>query len=352
MPSTSTVLFHGDASDHSIPAWVWWVAGGTVVTAAVITAVVVVKKRQQRKALLAGPPSHPIDVDDAGAKFLSLIPPEKRARAERALAVILPAYKSGAIFNVDYEDAKGTLNRLVDAAYEAHIQAPFLWGKGYTEISELDSKIGSVSGLHQVISVAKKVDKLKPPGAYGDAQRAFAEAALPMALIVADLKSKVVKGRKPDPEAAARRAIVEAKKNVQTCSVCFRGIAVLSNGRIADHGYTLPHRWHKTASCPGAMFRPLEVSSDGLVYMVKQLTTQKRMLRERLDELPRATSLLETYGPSWKRQQRTITPDDTSWHRVLRDHTGQVASDLRQTETALVDYQRRLDAWHPGPQAA
>lgn len=345
------------------PTWVWWLVGGGVATATALAVLVVVRQQRQQqpqaKALAGGPTAksgrahleQSLNVDEAGAKFLSLMPPEKRARAERALAVILPAYVQGEIFNVDYQDAKDTLNRLIDAAYEERIQKPFLWGKGYTPIYEIDSKIGSVSGLHQVISVAKKVAKLQPPGAYGDAQRAFAEAALPLALIVADLKAKVVKGRKPDPEAAARRAAVEARKNVQTCSVCFRGIAVLSNGRIADHGYTLPHRWHKTASCPGGMFRPLEVASDGLAFMVQQLTRQAAEIPKRIKEAKQATSLIEAYGPSWDRKQRTITPADPSWRMVLQQRVGALEGELRETQSALADYQRRLAAWQPGPQA-
>lgn len=305
-----------------------------------------------------------VDVDAVGTKFLALLPPEKRVRAERALAVILPAYAAGAIYNADYTDAKNTLNRLVDDAYEAHIQKPFLWGKGYTEVSKVDADMGPVMGLHNVISLAKKVAKLKQPSAhdypdastaatvaaYGDAQRAFVEGALPLALIVADLKSKIVKGRKPDPAAAARRAEVEARKNVQTCSVCFRGIAVLANGRIADHGYTLPQRWHKTASCPGSMFRPLEVASDGLSFMVKQLSAQAATLAKLIVQAPQLPRLSEMQGPAWKREQRIITPDDPEWARALARHLNVLERDRRETQAALVDYQQRLNSWRPGPQ--
>jgi len=46
-----------------------------------------------------------------------------------------------------------------------------------------------------------------------------------------------------------------------TCQICARAIKS-KNGLIAHHGYTRPGYGYQTRSCPGAKFRPYEVSCD------------------------------------------------------------------------------------------
>jgi hypothetical protein len=285
-----------------------------------------------------------VNVDEVAAKFLSVIPAARQEKVRRALAIVLPAYGAGSIFNADYKDAKDALNRAVDDAYEENVQKPFLWGKGYTELSKIDIEIGLVMGLYTIPSFAKKVAKLKPPGAYGDALRAFAAAALPLAEVMKELKTKVVMGRKPNPEAAAKRAAIEAKKTMRTCACCFRSIAVLPNGLIADHGYRLPSQWMKTPSCPGGRFRPLEVSSDGLKYMVNGLTSRAETLSQSLSSVGDLKSITTT---NWRGDKMVITPESQSWTLAFQNHKKNLELDLEMTRRSLADYKARLASWKP-----
>ena len=286
----------------------------------------------------------PVNIDEAAARFLSVVPAARQEKARRALAIVLPAYAAGSIFNADYKEAKDRLNHLVDEAYEESVRKPFLWGKGYTPEYQIEQKVGSVYGLYSIISVAKKVEKVNPPGAYGDALRSFVAASLPLAQIMNELKARVVMGRKPNPEAAAKRAAVEAKKTMRTCACCFRSIAVLPNGLIADHGYRLPSQWMKTPSCPGGRFRPLEVSSDGLKYMVNWMTSRAEALSRSLSSVGDLKSITTT---NWRGDKIVITPESQSWSLAFQNHKKDLELDLEMTQRSLADYKARLASWEP-----
>jgi hypothetical protein len=285
-----------------------------------------------------------VDVEVVAAKFLAVVSPNRIETTRRALAIILSAYTAGSIYNTEYQDAKDILSRSVDDAYEELVQKPFLWGKGYTPESEIDGKIGIISGLHNCISGAKRVAKLKPRGPFGDALRAFFDATEPLAQIVASLKTKIIKGKKPNPAAAAKKAAQFANKTVRTCACCFRGIALLGNGLIADHGYQLPEPWQKTPSCPGRDFRPLEVSSDGLVFMVKNLKAQVEHLLKRQASTGQLTQLKKK---NWKGEILTITPESPDWGKTLKDYVRDLKGDLDRTQDALKDFESKLAAWKP-----
>jgi len=291
-----------------------------------------------------------VNADEVAAKFLSVVTAARQEKARRALAVVLPAYAAGSIFNADYKDAKDALNRAIEESYQANVRTPFLRGRGYTPEGgwspeyKIDQEVGHVSGLYEVLSFAKKVAKLKPQGAYGDALRAFAAAALPLAQLMNELKTKVVKGRKPDPEAAARRAAVDAKKTMRTCACCFRSIAVLHNGLIADHGYKLPSQWMKTASCPGGMFKPLEVSSDGLKYMVNGLTNMVKALSQ---QWANVNDLKSITNRDWDGKVTTLTPESLGWERAFQIYKFNLQREIGTTEQSLADYKARLASWKP-----
>lgn len=285
-----------------------------------------------------------VDVDEVAAKFMAVVPQNRQQRVHAALAVVLPAYSAGTIYNADYQDAKFTLDNAVADAYDEHVEKPFLWGKGYTPESEISTKLGLVAGLYSIVSFAKKLDKLKPPGAYGDALRSFADAVLPLAQLMNELKAKVVKGRKPNPEAAARRAAMLSKKKLRTCACCFRDIAVLGNGLIADHGYRLPRQWMKTASCPGRLFKPLEVSSEGLSYMVDVLTKDVASISKRKAGAKNVKSLTHT---DWHGMAITVTPESPDWDVTFRNYKLNLERELDQAQRGLDDYKARLASWKP-----
>lgn len=126
-------------------------------------------------------------------------------------------------------------------------------------------------GLHSVAAASRKVAKSRASGAVLDAMRAFCAEALALHEAVASLKSKTVKGR----ASSAKASTQNPNKLVQTWPVCFRAIAVVA-GTMAHHGYRRPGPGFQSASCACVRFKPLEVSREGLLWLIESL-------RERLD---------------------------------------------------------------------
>jgi hypothetical protein len=280
---------------------------------------------------------------DAAERFLSLVPPDRFDRTHAALRVLQDGERDGGIYNTALTDAKTTLDRSYEQTYERRSGTSGPGGSAWPIYVEL----GSQSGIRNSIATSKKLAKTKLP--YPNelaAIRELVNAALPIALLIEDLKKKVIKGRKPDPAVQARRAAVDAEKLTMTCPCCFRGIAVLPSGLMADHGYTLPQQWLKTPSCPGHRFRPLEVSSDGLVYMIER---SARYLKQLDDAIARAPNLSKIVRPSRIRggKTETITRDSPDWDRVHRDHVRDLEARRRDTEDQLKAFEDKLGQWRP-----
>ena len=296
-----------------------------------------------------------LDVDTIAAKFLSVLSPrlspESRERVGRALQIIFDGHREGSIFNVDYKDAKDRLSRVANDAWEVRMQGGYATGSGLKTPESRVVYDTNMMGLYDTIAAQKKLPKLiaaeKPSAAFQNEAYAFFDGMVPVALLVKDLKSKVVMGRKPNPEATARREAQEAKKTIRTCSVCFRPIAIYPNGYIADHGYNLPRRYGKTASCYGPRFRPLEVSSDGLSFMIKLLTNEVHSIERTLEQSKSLTSISRT---NYRREALVFTPESPTWAQELSNYKEHLQSELRHTKSSLADYQRRLASWEPTPE--
>ncbi len=299
-----------------------------------------------------------IDVDAVAGKFLSVVSQKDKNLAKKWLGVLLPAYVKGEIYGSDYKEAKFVLGRIVDDAYKEKTKHFWVGRGGDNPESDFEWWLGSPSNLHELISKKKKLDKAKPTTTiskhsgrklkevdptFVNIAREFIDATHPVALIVKELKTKVTKGKKPDPAVQAKRAAQLAKKDMKTCACCFRSIARLKNGKIADHGYELPEKWMKTASCPGRRFRPLEVSDDGLKFMVKQLKSRVGVLEKSLGTTPKTIHRKK----NWKGEVETLTPDHPKWGEALRIHIANLKQELKRTEDDLASYQHKLDHWKP-----
>lgn len=293
-----------------------------------------------------------MNVDVVAANFMAWMPKERQDRVQTALHAILPIYASGGeIFNVDLQNAKDSLNRSFEYAMEA---LPKL---DYRDRSEL----GFGLSLYSIPSLIKKLNGKGPKasGTYPAGWTAspetlakwkeFMAAMLPVSQILNDLKSKVVKGKKPlSPEKAAAKAAVLAKKKVRTCGCCFRPIAVLPNGLIADHGYTLPHPGAKGGSCPGRKFRPLEVSDDGLKHMVQLYTSWIEGDEEALRKAPSKTEIMK---PGFSKKVEIVKKGSPEWDLTYKRYVADLENTLRNDKEGLKSYSAKLAAWKPAPAA-
>jgi hypothetical protein len=288
------------------------------------------------------------DLDKIANDFLLVMPPARMARVRQALGALLPAVREGSIYNSEFVDLKQVLDRAYDEAVETLTGTDFhtYWMPDKITKSPkgiLRDTLGGSTGVRGSIFNLKKIAKLQGPEV--EAARAFFLACIPMAQILETLKAKVIKGRKPNPEAAARKAAQNANKTIKTCACCFRSIAVLGNGKIADHGYQLPGIDMKTSSCPGQKFKPLEVSDEGLRYMVELLTGRIAQLEERIVTPPNVL-----YKPTFSKRQGLGDPipkDTPEWNARLKQHIAGLKAELAATTDRLHEFQKHLTSWKP-----
>jgi len=267
------------------------------------------------------------------------------SRFEVAIERVLAGIEAGSIRNVDYQDVKYEVGQAAADAWNNHVASPFFhggkWEKLPLDVNELYDSIMILS-LHDVIATAKKVARSKAQGPVVDAMRAVCAEALPLAEAVASLKDKVVKGRAPS---AGPSKPVNPNKVVKTCPVCFRAIAVVG-GTMAHHGYTRPEMGWQTASCQGIRFKPLEVSSEGLQWLIAAL-------RERLEARKQAYAKRATH-PEFlmTRQGRNgaavkVMRDDPLWPQLFARHVSELRSEIAAIEHDLPRLDKMLADWKP-----
>lgn len=291
------------------------------------------------------------DLDAIAANFLAVMPSERHEKTKKALAVLLPAYSSGTIFNADFQAYKSLVDRSFEDAFRDLRDHSFktYWnpdGKTVSPQGEINNAMGFASGVRSSISMTKKAAKIKIQDPHLDAIKAFLAACVPLANIFEKLKTMVVKGKKPlSPEKAAVKAAQLAAKDLKTCACCFRSIAVIGNGLIADHGYTLPHAYGKTSSCPGRQFRPLEVSDDGLKHMIHLFTSQIESLEKALADLPSRTTLF--FKSHDIKKSETIGKDDPRWEKTYKRFQSEREADLKYISARLKLFQTTLTNWKP-----
>ena len=304
------------------------------------------------------------NVDKIAADFMAIVDQKDKQSAHRWLSVLLAGYANGEIYNADYKEVKFNLGRDVERAWRSRTDKYWVGRGGDNPESSFLDLIGSPSNLTDILSRKKRIDKFKPTSKvprYGaddwkgsDVDPGFVSAAYdvisaayPVALIVKEMKSKVVKGRKPpSKEVQAKKAAALAKKDMKTCACCFRVIARVKNGKIADHGFTLNNYWGhgRSGSCLGREFKPLEVSNEGLKYMVKTLKARLKDLSKSKRTAPKLTSLYKKKGWSGKNLEK-IGKDHPDWDRTMQMHMLNLDSDIKSTTNGLKDYEARLRVW-------
>ena len=267
------------------------------------------------------------------------------SRFEIAVERVLAGIEAGSIRNVAYQDVKYEAGQAAADAWSKHVASPFFyggqWEKLPPDVNELYDSIMILS-LHDVIATAKKVARSKATGPAVDAMRAYCAEVLPLAEAVASLKDKVVKGRAPS---AGPSKPVNPNKVVKTCPVCFRPIAVVA-GRMAHHGYTRPEIGFQTASCEGIRFKPLEVSSEGLQWLIGAL--RKRLESRKLAYAERATQpefLMARQGHNGAAIK--VMRGDAQWPQVFTRHVVELRSEIAAIERELPTLDKMLADWKP-----
>ena len=266
------------------------------------------------------------------------------ARFEEAVDALLAGAEEGAIRKVIYDDAKRTLG---DAVYKGfdNVRGPYFHGGRWESLPEdvrkLDEKLGIPSSLHDVLALHKRLSKTTVEHPVVDAMKRFAAEALPLAEAAAALKDKLVKGRVVNPEGPAKP--VNPNKVIGTCPCCSRGIAV-TGGTMAHHGYERPGTGYQTDSCAGIRFKPLEVSSEGLAWLVETMQQHLDQLRKTYEGRESIRSLVRID----RRNQRVeVTPDMPEWRREFASWVATTERDIRWLESDLERLEPMLRDWKP-----
>lgn len=195
-----------------------------------------------------------------------------------------------------------------------------------------------IMNTHEVLLVDRKLSKSRLQDVAVQAMRSVVAEALPLAQAIADLKGKLLKGRLPSsrPEAPPN-----PDKVMQTCSCCFRQIAVAPTGKMAHHGYKRPGPGRQTSSCDGIRFPPLEVSCEGLEWLIgstsAQLEQQKAAYLHRHERTE--ITLLR------KRKLVPITPEHPDWQRELGYLIETMEREIKALIAMLASLQAALATW-------
>jgi hypothetical protein len=263
----------------------------------------------------------------------------------KAIDAVANGIDSGVIRNVVLSDAKFTLGRLVDHAWDKHVSQPFFhagkWKNQPQGAQDLYDGI-LIMSVHDVLGASRKIEKSQAQGEAIDAMRAYFAEVLPLAKAMASLKDKVVKGRAPNKEPSKP---VNPHKVVKTCPCCFRAIAVQGHV-MAHHGYQRPGGGLQTSSCYGIRFRPLEVSNEGLVWLIGvykgKLTDAEKIYSDR--------GKVKSLTLPLKRGQTTLVTlqkNDTGWADAFGVFVAQLESEIDSYQRTLGRLGERLDKWKP-----
>jgi len=281
------------------------------------------------------------------------------AHTRRALDVILHGKLDGMIYGPEYKDAKDTLSRRFEEAY-SELRGPYIYGKGNTPDSEWEDKLGSTYGLHSAISVAKRLAKLPPAPTpqFDHDVRAFFAATQPIAAMIADLKSKVVKGRKPNPDVIAKKAAVAASRVGRDgeCQICQRRHILDSRGNLVLHGYQRPGHGYIVGDCFGVGHPPWEVSSDALATWIERLKARSAQLAQEATRTAKLTTIDVNRGSERNPRIVTLTKGGPSGYDnygsfSFESEIEKRVRDLKQQAKWLADdakrETRRLKTWKP-----
>lgn len=284
-----------------------------------------------------------------------ILPQELPERASQRFAAAVRGLRIGleqqAIRKVELDDAKRALGLAFEKAWEREVAAPFFHAGRFEqqpqEVRDLYWSM-SASSLHGAISMQKKLDKAGLQGPVAEAMSRVLAEALPLAEAAAELKPLVVKGRAPNPAPPPPK---EHKNGTGTCSCCFSGIAITDAGRMAHHGYRRPGWGVQTSSCEGVRFPPLEVSTEGLEWLIETRRSDLERTGARIEALPDLGVIHSMQKTRAGHVRRVTHPGDPDWDRMKASY----ARELEQRREALTRdvafLQEELGKW-AGPSEA
>jgi hypothetical protein len=162
--------------------------------------------------------------------------------------------------------------------------------------------------------------------------------------VVDQAKTKLVKGRVPDPNAKPKE--VNPNQVRATCAWCLANQAILADGRMVHHGYLRPGWMTQTASCQGVRFKCLELSDDGLKARHAVVIKERETYRSAIAAAPSRKKIgMNEIG--WGKNTDVITPDQPMWKTALETLVQSLSWRLSMIEKEIDTIGTMLRAWKP-----
>lgn len=272
--------------------------------------------------------------------------PRRIDRFEKMLDTLNSAIAHGSVRNAVFKDVKEDAGRICDDSAEYLVKRPFFFaGRGNEQPEELNDVYYKmyISGAHILTSLKKRIDKLTIDNDCSQAMKKWVNEFIPLTNALESLKPNIVKGRAPS-EGPAKP--VNPNKDVKTCPCCFRPIAVVAK-TMAHHGYQRPGNGYQTQSCPGIKFKPLELSPDGLHYMLNNHKEAKAENEKTLELAPQINSFKEFVRVGIKRELVDITRDDHRFKAYYERHVRELETDIRWRTEEIAMFEERIANWKP-----
>lgn len=271
--------------------------------------------------------------------------PRRIERFESMLDILNSALEHSSIRNAVLKDVKELAGRICEDSAEHMVTDPFFVGRANEQPEELQEVYYKmyISGAHILTSLKKRIDKLTIDNDCSQAMKKWVNEFIPLTNALESLKPHVVKGRAPS-EAPAKP--VNPNKDVKTCACCFRPIAVVT-GTMAHHGYQRPGDGSQTRSCPGIQFKPLELSPDGLHFMLKSNQESKAESEKLLAEAPEIKSFKEIVRVGGKRELADITREDRRFQAYYDKHVRELQSEITFRTRDIEMFENLIANWKP-----
>jgi hypothetical protein len=287
---------------------------------------------------------HPLMAEHSSRFPLLMQSARSAQRLSSAIDVIFSGVERGEIRKVMLDGARHTIGSAVYDGWSKHIRTPHfsdLHNRGYSsDVVELFQSC-RMSSLNDVLVTSKRLAKSKSTIPAVNAMREFINELMPLAEAAQSLKSKVVKGRIKNPPKP-----VNPDKIVRTCPCCFRQIAV-RGGKMVHHGYERPGTGWQTNSCHGIRFPPLEVSNEGLVWMlghVRELLLTNQNAYAHRENL---TSLRVKVKTVKGMRFEEITKESPLWAKEFEYWVVEIKSHIRMLKHHVGELDTRLKNWKP-----
>lgn len=271
----------------------------------------------------------------------------RKEKLAEAVEDIKSGLDEGRIRNKTLQEAKSILGRAVEEAWSKTVNDRFTYGGQWQmlpeDVRDLEMSLNSHS-LHSMISVDKKVRKSGLSHPMIDVIKDLLEEALPLAMAAQELKSVVVKGRAAPTGAPAKPKNPNQVRG--TCSCCIRDIATKPGG-MAHHGYTRPGYGEQTSSCPGVRFPNLEVSTEGLIWMISSVKGQRDRLQERLNKAPAKDEITLSRRSGGRLLQKTLHRDEPGFDRALKGYIRNLEVEVKMADQHKDFLETELDRRTP-----